>query len=190
VQRALISLTLLLVSALAVVSASTLRRVGVAQGYSPEQPIAFSHALHAGREGIACLYCHSAAETSRHAGIPALSVCMNCHGQLTTQTADLARLKEAFAQQRPIRWVKVHNLPDFVFFSHARHVDGQVACQSCHGAVETMTRMTQHAPLTMGWCLDCHRQQAATVRDVSAVSGAGAREAAGEALLDCSRCHY
>src|SRR5919199_2914880 len=101
--------------------ARELSRVGVHQGYAPEQPIAFSHKLHAGDHKVPCLYCHFAARTSRHAGIPPVSVCMNCHGMLTKQTRDIERLKEAVAQARPIVWTKVHNLPDFVYFNHSRH---------------------------------------------------------------------
>jgi hypothetical protein len=110
---------------------------------------------------------------------------MNCHGILQKETADLARLKEAVQQNRPIAWIKVHNLPDFVFFDHSRHVRASVACQECHGPVETMARVRQEAPLTMGWCLDCHRQRGMTV----AVS-AHADPRAPQPNLDCGNCHY
>ena len=157
-----------------------LTRVGVAQGYAPEQPIDFSHVLHAGENRIPCLYCHFGAETSRHAGIPPSAVCMNCHAQLKVQTVEIAKLKEAVAQARPLVWIKVHNLPDFVYFNHAQHVRvAGLDCRECHGDVETMQRLRQDAPLTMGWCIDCHRRQGFS---------AGARgELAG---LDCSKCHY
>src|SRR5205823_8863676 len=95
---------------------------GIHQGYAPLQPIAFPHKVHAGDNRIACLYCHSAARTSRHAGIPSMSVCMNCHSMLDKQTAEVEKLLEAVEQQRPVRWVKVHNLPDFVYFNHSQHV--------------------------------------------------------------------
>ena len=107
---------------LGAVGALALSRVGIQQGYRPAQPIEFSHRLHAGDNNVPCLYCHFAAGRSRHAGIPPASVCMNCHALLTTQTADLAKLTEALAQRRPIRWIKVHNLPDFVYFNHSPHV--------------------------------------------------------------------
>ena len=137
-----------------------LSRIGVHQGYSPRQPIAFSHRIHAEDNKIPCLYCHYAARTSRHAGIPPASVCMNCHAILERQTAEVEKLKEAVQQMRPIAWVKVHNLPDFVYFNHSDHVLSGVACQQCHGAVERMDRVEQAAPLTMGWCLECHRKRA------------------------------
>src|SRR5436305_13425902 len=137
-----------------------LSRIGIHQGYSPEQPIAFPHKVHAGDNKIPCLYCHSAARTSRHAGIPAASVCMNCHSIMEKQTVEIEKLKEAVQQQRPIAWIKVHNLPAFVYFNHSQHVLSGVACRQCHGAVETMERVEQVAPLTMGWCIECHRTRA------------------------------
>jgi hypothetical protein len=161
----------------AAVLARELSRVGVHQGYAPAQPIAFSHKLHAGDFRVPCLYCHFGARTSRHAGIPPANVCMNCHGLLQKQTTDLELLKELIDQQRPIAWIKVHNLPDFVYFNHSQHVTAHVECQSCHGHVERMTRVEQQAPLTMGWCLDCHRQR----RTDLTVPAAN---------LDCGKCHY
>src|SRR5215467_82466 len=128
-----------------------LSRIGIHQGYSPAQPIAFPHKVHAGDNQIPCLYCHSAARTSRHAGIPPASVCMNCHSILEKQTVEIEKLKEAVDLQQPIRWVKVHNLPDFVYFNHSQHVLSGVACQQCHGPIEQMDRVTQYSPLTMGW---------------------------------------
>src|SRR3954467_15565203 len=104
------------------IMAAELRRVGVHQGYSPTQPIAFPHKVHAGDNKIPCLYCHYAARTSRHAGIPPASVCMNCHSIMEKQTVEIEKLKEAVQAQRPIRWVKVHTLPDFVYFNHSQHV--------------------------------------------------------------------
>src|SRR5215472_5104332 len=137
-----------------------LSQIGLNQGYSPTQPIAFPHKIHAGDNKIPCLYCHYAARTSRHAGIPPASVCMNCHSILEKQTAEIEKLKEAVQQQRPIRWVKIHNLPDFVYFNHSQHVLSGVACQRCHGEIEKMERVEQVSPLTMGWCLECHREHA------------------------------
>src|SRR5262249_46069964 len=135
-----------------------LSRVGIHQGYAPKQPIAFPHKVHAGDNQIPCLYCHSAARTSRHAGIPPASVCMNCHSILEKQTAEIEKLLEVIQQQRPIRWVKVHQLPEFVYFNHSQHVLSGVECRQCHGAVEAMDRVKQVSPLSMGWCLDCHRK--------------------------------
>src|SRR5437899_1955917 len=153
-----------------------LSRIGIHQGYSPEQPIAFPHKVHAGDNKIACLYCHYAARTSRHAGIPPASVCMNCHTVLEKQTVEIEKLKEAVQQQRPVRWVKVHNLPDFVYFNHSQHVVSGVACQRCHGPVETMDRVEQAAPLTMGWCLGCHRAEAHVPTSTFARVAANVRE--------------
>ena len=168
-----------------------LKRMGVNQGYAPQQPIAFPHKVHAGDNKIPCLYCHYAARTSRHAGIPPASVCMNCHTILEKQTVELEKLKESVQQQRPIAWVKVHNLPDFVYFNHSQHVLSGVACQRCHGPVESMDRMKQFSPLTMGWCLECHRENAkvATNDFHRAVSSLTQKQkpAAG---LDCASCHY
>jgi uncharacterized paraquat-inducible protein A len=162
-------------AALSAFAVRAVSRVGIHQGYSPAQPIEFSHRLHAGETRIPCLYCHYAATRSQHAGIAAASVCMNCHGLLTTQTAEIQKLRESVLQQRPIQWVKVHNLPDFVHFDHSQHVRAPVACQACHGAVERMVRVEQQMPLTMGWCLSCHQARG--------VGDHGER-------TDCVRCHY
>jgi hypothetical protein len=168
-----------------------LSRVGIHQGYSPVQPIAFPHRVHAGDNQIPCLYCHSAARTSRHAGIPPASVCMNCHNILEKQTVEIEKLKEAVALQRPIRWVKVHNLPDFVYFNHSQHVLSGVACQSCHGPVETMDRIEQVSPLTMGWCLRCHREHAQMpVNDFERAALSLKQRQKPTAGLDCASCHY
>ena len=185
-----------------VLTVSALQRVGVHQGYAPEQPIAFSHKLHAGESQIACLYCHFAASRSRHAGIPPLNVCMNCHTLLQKRTRDIERLKEAVQQGRAIAWTKVHSLPDFVYFNHSQHVLGGVECRTCHGAVESMERVRQDAPLAMGWCIDCHRRRAAAAgtesvrrvrleRDETARRETPGPSATGRApSVDCGRCHY
>jgi len=169
-----------------------LSRVGVHQGYSPEQPIAFPHKLHAGDNKVPCLYCHYAARTSRHAGIPPANVCMNCHNIVEKQTAEIEKLKEAVQQERPIRWVKIHNLPDFVYFNHSQHVQSGMACQTCHGPVEQMDRVQQKAPLTMGWCLECHREHAKIeTNDVKRVAlSLGGKFPKPVAGTDCTSCHY
>jgi len=167
-----------------------LSRVGVHQGYAPEQPIAFSHRLHAGDNHIPCLYCHFGARTSRHAGIPPLNVCMNCHSILTTQTVEIEKLKESVQRQQPIAWIKVHNLPDFVYFNHSQHVTGGVSCAACHGAVETMTRVRQDAPLTMGWCLDCHRERGPDLARQRRAEGSPEAPDAPFPGTDCGKCHY
>lgn len=151
-----------------------LKGVGVFQGYKPEQPIKFSHKIHAGENQINCVYCHSGAEKSKHAGIPSPNVCMNCHsaiseGSITGKT-EIAKIYDAVGwdadareytgDTKPIKWVKVHNLPDHVYFNHSQHVKvGEVECQTCHGPVDTeMDVAEQFAPLTMNWCIDCHNQ--------------------------------
>jgi hypothetical protein len=218
---------------------------GNQQGYEPVQPLAFSHRQHAGELQIACLYCHGGAETSRHAGTPAASVCMNCHRAVTAPrdavraeddlaraekrasiiasatgqagglpnlwqagwvaetmlnvekrkprpivSPELQKLYDSLALDdklrpipgqaaRPIAWVRVHRLPDHAYFDHRAHVSAGVACQRCHGAVETMDRVRQVEDLSMGWCVNCHR-------DVSRTGLAGKEV---QAATDCSTCH-
>jgi Cytochrome c7 and related cytochrome c len=173
----------------AALAALELSRVGVHRGYAPAQPIAFSHRLHAGDNKVPCLYCHGGARTSRHAGIPPLNVCMNCHSILAKQTVEIEKVKEAVQRGQAIAWVKVHNLPDFVYFNHAQHVTGGVTCASCHGPVETMTRIRQDAPLTMGWCLDCHRKQGPELARRRRAAGSHEDPNAPFPGLDCGKCH-
>jgi mono/diheme cytochrome c family protein len=149
-----------------------LMNIGVYEGYAPEQPINFSHKIHAGDNGIACVYCHSIAEQSRHAGIPSANVCMNCHKGIqegtTTGREEIAKIYAALDYDpatgtygnnpKPIKWVKVHNLPDLAYFNHSQHVNvAGLECQTCHGPVQEMDVVRQHSPLTMGWCINCHR---------------------------------
>ena len=168
-----------------------LSQIGLNQGYSPAQPIAFPHKVHAGDNKIPCLYCHYAARTSRHAGIPPASVCMNCHNVLEKQTVEIEKLKESVQREEPIKWVKIHNLPDFVYFNHSQHVLSGVACQKCHGPVEAMDRVSQYSPLTMGWCLQCHREHAnlPTGEFQRAVMSLKQRQQPASGL-DCASCHY
>ncbi len=143
------------------------------KGYHPEQPIKFSHKIHAGDNEIACQYCHNTVEKSRHAGIPSVNVCMNCHKGIqegpTTGKTEIAKIYAAAgfnpttqkydaAPSNPLSWLKVHNLPDHVYFNHSQHVVvGKIDCAKCHGDVKAMTTVEQKAPLTMRWCVDCHR---------------------------------
>lgn len=170
------------------------RGVGLSPGYAPPQPIAFSHQLHAGERKIPCLYCHYGAERSRHAGIPALSVCMGCHREIDKPSLELAKLIDAVERDRPIRWIQVHKLPDFVYFSHRQHVGAGVECQSCHGPVETMEVVRQEAPLSMGWCLECHQQRNVTEFSIDphAETAEGNAEGPLPAMggMDCAKCHY
>ncbi|MBS1637755.1 MAG: c-type cytochrome [Bacteroidetes bacterium] len=144
------------------------------KGYHPEQPIKFSHKIHAGDNEIACQYCHNSVEKSRHAGIPTVNVCMNCHKGIqegpTTGKTEIAKIHAAagfdpntgnydVTKQNPIKWVKVYTLPDFVYFSHQQHVVvGKQECATCHGDVKKMTTVEQKNPLTMKWCIECHRK--------------------------------
>ena len=186
VAAGIVSLTLA-----SAIGAWELSRIGIHQGYRPKQPIAFSHKIHSGDNKVPCLYCHYAARKSRHAGIPPASVCMNCHTMLEKQTVELEKLREAVQQQTPIRWVKVHNLPDFVYFNHSQHVLSGVLCQRCHGPVEKMDRIEQAAPLTMGWCLQCHREHAGLpAGDFERVARTLKEKQKPAAGLDCASCHY
>jgi hypothetical protein len=129
-----------------------------------EQPVPFSHAHHVGGLGLDCRYCHAGVESSPVAGVPPTHTCMTCHSQLYTQTALLAPVRESLATDTPIRWNKVNKLPDYVYFDHSIHIAKGVGCSSCHGPVDQMRLMRQAEPLTMGWCLDCHRDPAAHLR--------------------------
>ncbi len=128
------------------------------QGYAPVQPIPFSHKKHAGLYQIPCMYCHTSAERSRHASVPAMNVCMNCHKMVKTDSPYIRYLTKNYNEGKPIQWIKVHDLPEFTYFNHQRHIAKGIACQVCHGEVQEMDRVKQYAPLTMGWCVNCHRQ--------------------------------
>lgn len=164
---------MLVIVYLVVVGYGALSEIAVYTGYTPEQPIKFNHTLHAGENGVACVYCHSSATKSKHAGIPSTNICMNCHkgiskGRSEEGTADIQKIYEAVGwdkenqeytgEEKPLKWVKVHNLPDFAYFNHSQHyVVGQIECQECHGEIqEDYTVAGQYSPLTMGWCIDCH----------------------------------
>lgn len=200
-------------------------QIGVDQGYEPVQPIHYSHRIHAGENGIDCKYCHSAARVSKHSNIPSLNVCMNCHKNIsevaeTTATEEhskafydeqIAKLYDAVGwdkslqkytgKTKPVKWVRIHNLPDHVYFNHSQHVTvAGVECQTCHGPVEEMEIMKQHAPLTMGWCINCHRETNVKVEDnayykkiheeLSKKYGVSQLTAAQMGGLECGKCHY
>ncbi|MFN7454614.1 MAG: cytochrome c3 family protein [Pseudobdellovibrionaceae bacterium] len=146
--------------------------IGYNKGYEPEQPIPFSHQLHVQQHGIQCQYCHNQVERSTHSNVPALSTCMNCHLVVKTDSPQIQKLREAYDAGKSIEWVKVHMLPDHVKFNHAAHIAKGVNCQTCHGPVETMEKVYQHSDLSMGWCINCHRQPEY------------------KAPLNCSTCHH
>ncbi len=194
-----------------------LQSLGISQGYTPDQPIAFNHTLHAGANAISCVYCHSGAEKGKTAGVPSANVCMNCHKFIkkgpTTGTEEIAKIYKALdydadkgtygPNQKPIQWVRVHNLPDLAYFNHSQHfVVGKIACQTCHGQIQdSMTVASQYSPLTMGWCINCHRET-----QVKMTGNAYYNEYHKELLskygsdslitvekiggTECARCHY
>jgi len=202
-----------------------LMQIGIDQGYEPLQPIHYSHRIHAGDNGIDCKYCHSSARVSKHAGIPSLNDCMNCHKNIsevaeTTATEEhskafydqqIAKLYDAVGwdkslqkytgKTKPVKWVRIHNLPDHVYFNHSQHVTvAGVECQTCHGPVEEYEFQKQFAPLTMGWCINCHRETNVKVEDnayykkiheeLSKKYGVSQLTAAQMGGLECGKCHY
>lgn len=156
--------------------------IGYNKGYAPEQPIAFSHELHVGTHKIQCQYCHNQVERSKSSNIPSLATCMNCHQQVAGKQGqetvpgfkdsdEIKKLRDAFSDGKSIEWVRVHMLPDHVAFNHQAHVGKGVSCQTCHGEIEKMAKVKQHSDLSMGWCVNCHRQPE------------------NKAPLNCTTCH-
>ncbi|AZQ42917.1 c-type cytochrome [Nonlabens ponticola] len=224
---------LVLVSAVFLLLASAyfaygaLMAVGVDQGYAPVQPIHYSHRIHAGVSQIECKYCHSSVRESKHAGIPSLNVCMNCHKQIAEvanetyqegineygvdYNKEIQKLYAAVGwdeetqsysgEEEPVRWVRIHNLPDLAYFNHAQHVQaGNIACQTCHGQVQEMEIMYQYSPLTMGWCINCHRETNVDLqgngyyeeihKELSEKRGGRQLTIADLGGLECGKCHY
>lgn len=161
------------------------------QYYAPEQPIPYSHKLHAGDLKIPCLYCHVGADESQHAGVPPMNVCMNCHSVVAADSPHIQKLKQLYEEGKPIEWVRIHNLPDFVYFPHYRHVNKGVSCETCHGEISEMEKVYQAKPLTMGWCLDCHQGET-TPKEVLKRIHPEVKDARGMpvATVTCSACHY
>ncbi len=139
-------------------------------GYSPVQPVPYSHKLHAGNLGMDCTYCHSTVTKAAYSAIPAAEVCMNCHTRVKPQSPKLTPVRDSYANGTAVQWVKVHRLPDYVFFNHQAHVTAGVSCVSCHGRVDEMVEVKQVEPLNMGWCLDCHRDPASRLRPAALVT--------------------
>jgi hypothetical protein len=201
-------------------------QVGVNQGYEPVQEIHFSHRIHAGDNGVDCKYCHSSARVSKTSGIPSLNVCMNCHKSISEVAAatatpeyskdfydgEIKKLYDAVGwddanqkytgETKPVKWTRIHNLPDFAYFNHSQHVMvAGVECQTCHGPVEEMEIVSQHAPLTMGWCINCHRETNVKIKDnayYTKIHEQLAKKygdldkvtAAQMGGLECGKCHY
>jgi len=201
-----------------------LMQVGVDQGYQPIQPIHFSHKIHAGDNKIECKYCHSSARVSKHSGIPSLNVCMNCHMNINEYNGETSPKysKDFYDKEiqkiykatgwdpaqaayvndpKPVKWVRIHNLPDFVYFNHSQHVEvAGVDCQKCHGEIKEMEIVEQHAPLTMGWCINCHRETNVKVKgnayydkiheQLREKYGVESFKASEMGALECGKCHY
>ncbi len=172
-------------------------------GYQPEQPVPFSHQLHAGDHDIDCQYCHTNVFNSAVANVPPTETCMNCHSQIKTESPRLAKVRESYKTGEPIEWVKVHFLPDYVYFNHAIHTNMGVGCETCHGRVDLMKVVKQVEPLSMSWCLDCHESPAKYIRPVDEVTTMGYEAenqlALGRKLVAehnihppsyCQACHY
>jgi hypothetical protein len=135
-----------------------------AVGYQPVQPVGFSHAVHVGQLGLDCRYCHNAVEKAWYSNIPTSSTCMNCHTQILPNDQRLALVRESYATGKPIPWVQIHRMPDFVYFNHSVHVNRGVSCVECHGQINEMDEVHQAKPLSMTYCLECHRDPAARLR--------------------------
>ncbi len=134
-------------------------------GYQPVQPVPFEHSLHAGQLGIDCRYCHAAVEKSGTSSVPAAQTCMNCHSIIKTQSPLLEVVRQSYQTGDPVPWVKIHAVPDYVYFNHSVHVNRGVSCVECHGKVNEMQVVHQDQPHSMSWCLDCHRNPAARIRN-------------------------
>jgi hypothetical protein len=176
-------------------------------GYQPVQPIAFSHKLHAGELGMDCRYCHFNVEKGRHGGVPPTETCMNCHTLIKsgskTGTAEIQKIVDAHEAGKPIEWVRIHKLADFAYFDHSAHVNKGVSCVDCHGRIDQMTVVRADQPLSMSWCLDCHRNPAPHIRDRAKITDLGWKPEGDAAELgrefmkmynvqprtDCSACH-
>lgn len=172
-------------------------------GYAPTQPVPYSHKLHVSQLGLDCQYCHTNVFDSKVSNIPATQTCMNCHNQIKTDSDKLEPVRESWETGEPIEWVRVHNLPDFAFFDHSAHVNVGVGCESCHGRVDKMDVVYQAEPLSMSWCLDCHRQPEKALRPVEEVTTMGYKvenqlELGAELVKKnnvsppqyCQACHY
>ncbi len=174
--------------------------IGIQQGYAPRQPIAFSHKLHAGDHQINCNYCHTSVYKSASANIPSANICMNCHSQIKKESPEIQKIYRAIENNKPIEWVRVHNLPDLAYFNHSQHTKvGGVECQTCHGPIETMEVVAQYSPLTMGWCIDCHRNTPMNTEGnayydnlvkLHEQQSKGAFVVASNGGTECSKCHY
>ncbi|MBI95194.1 MAG: cytochrome C [Flammeovirgaceae bacterium] len=174
--------------------------IGIQQNYQPTQPIAFSHKIHAGQYEIDCNYCHTGVNISKSANIPSVNICMNCHGVINTDKPEIQKILTAYEENRPIEWVRVHNLPDLAYFNHKQHVAvGGIECATCHGPIEEMDVVYQYSELTMGWCINCHRETEVNAKGndyykklVELHNSSSKKPMKVEDIggLECSKCHY
>ena len=174
--------------------------VGIQQNYQPTQPIAFSHKVHAGQYEIDCNYCHTGVNISKSANIPSVNICMNCHNAINTDKPEIQKILTAYEENRPIEWVRVHNLPDLAYFNHKQHVAvGGLDCATCHGPIEEMDVVYQYSELTMGWCINCHRETEVSSKGndyykklVELHNSSSKKPMTVEDIggLECSKCHY
>lgn len=164
------------------------------QGYTPDQPMPFSHKIHAGDNKIDCKYCHTGVEKSRHATVPSMNVCMNCHTVIRPDSPYIQQLKKLYSEGKTIEWVRVHELADFVYFSHKRHIAKGLDCINCHGDVAKMDKIQQISPLTMGWCMDCHRGKTTPANVMANIypdmPKDGKHPPGPAAAVNCTTCHY
>ena len=151
-------------------------------GYQPHQPVPYSHKLHAGDLGMDCRYCHVGVERSPVAMVPATATCMNCHKMIKPESELLVPVRESFETGEPVEWIRIHHSPDFVYFNHSIHVNSGVGCETCHGRIDQMIEVRQAKPLSMGWCLDCHRAPEKYLRPVEEVTTMGYMPPGGDQL--------
>ena len=174
--------------------------VGIHQGYAPEQPIKFSHKLHAGQYQINCNYCHTGVYEGKGANVPSANICMNCHNAIKRESPEIQKIYKALEKDEPIQWVRVHNLPDLAYFNHSQHTNvGGLECKNCHGEIEKMEVVEQRSSLTMGWCIDCHRQTDVNAKgnayydklvEVHNKDSKTPLKVQNIGGLECSKCHY
>jgi hypothetical protein len=167
-------------------------------GYAPVQPVPFSHRLHAGQLGMDCRYCHANVERSFEAMIPPTQTCMGCHAVVRNDIASLAPIRESWQTGEPVEWVRVHNVPDHAYFDHSIHLSAGVGCATCHGRIDQMDVVTLQSPLSMSWCLDCHRDPEPNLRPVSEITNMAYEREPDEEIEyaryvlppeNCSGCH-
>ena len=177
--------------------------VGIQQGYAPTQPIAFSHKLHAGKYEIDCGYCHTGVYKGKSATIPSANICMNCHNAIKQNSPEIKKIYKAIETNKPIEWVRIHNLPDLAYFNHSQHTNvAGLECENCHGEIKEMEVVQQRAPLTMGWCINCHRETIVKhakdndyynrLIEYHEENGKALKNVTVENIggLECSKCHY